>query len=389
MWISNIQLDGFRNYKKLSLDLPQGLVFIHGDNGQGKSNLLEAFHLLSVFKSLRASREVDLINLDMSRPNNTAYALISAEAHRNDAIINIKLMIENQPSEVLSTDNKALVKKKIRFNGNPQKASEVIGLIPSILVSPDDIQLISGPPSLRRRFLDLMISQVDRQYLYDLRRYLKVLFHRNSLLKSINNNSSPYEQLTHWDTQLVKTGVNLLTSRVEAISFLQASFQTIFKSLTNEAGGFSLDYISTVPFFKDQSDLAMAFSEQLLANQSKDFAVGSTSVGPHRDDICLRQNGRNVATYASRGQARILTLLLKLGQAIYTEHCRGEQPILLLDDVLAELDDHSRERLIQYTEQYQQVILTSTNMNIAKPKHQTTFLHLEQGEFRETPYLLE
>ena len=389
MWISNIQLDGFRNYKELSLDLPQGLVFIHGDNGKGKSNLLEAFHLLSVFKSLRASREVDLINLDMSRPNNTAYALISAEAHRNDAIINIKLMIENQPSAVLSTDNKALVTKKIRFNGNPQKASEVIGLIPSILVSPDDIQLISGPPSLRRRFLDLMISQVDRQYLYDLRRYLKVLFHRNSLLKSINNNSSPYEQLIHWDTQLVKTGVNLLTSRVEAISFLQASFQTIFKSLTNEAGGFSLDYISTVPFFKDQSDLAMAFSEQLLANQSKDFAVGSTSVGPHRDDICLRQNGRNVATYASRGQARIFTLLLKLGQAIYTEHCRGEQPILLLDDVLAELDDHSRERLIQYTEQYQQVILTSTNMNIAKPKHQTTFLHLEQGEFRETPYLLE
>lgn len=388
MWISNIQLDGFRNYKELSLDLSQGLVFIHGNNGQGKSNLLEAIHLLSIFKSLRASREVELINLDMPRTNNASYALISADANRDNTLINIKLMIENHPSELVPNENKTLVKKKIRVNGTPKRASEVLGLIPSILVSPDDIQLINGSPSLRRRFLDLMISQVDRRYLDDLRRYLKVLFHRNSLLKSLNNPSSLNEQLTPWDTQLVKTGINLLTSRIRAISFLQDSLKTIFKSLTNETDDFALDYISTVPMLKDESALESSFLEKLSANQSKDIALGSTSVGPHRDDICLRQNGRNVATYASRGQARILTMLMKLGQAIYTEHYHGEQPILLLDDVLAELDEQSRTRLIKYTDQYQQVIITSTNMNIAKPEHQSIFLYLEHGEFRETPYVL-
>ena len=388
MWVSNIQLDGFRNYKELSLDLSQGLVFIHGNNGQGKSNLLEAIHLLSIFKSLRASREVELINLDMPRTNNASYALISADANRDNTLINIKLMIENHPSELVPNENKTLIKKKIRVNGTPKRASEVLGLIPSILVSPDDIQLINGSPSLRRRFLDLMISQVDRRYLDDLRRYLKVLFHRNSLLKSLNNQSSLNEQLTPWDTQLVKTGVNLLSSRIRAISFLQDSLKTIFKSLTNETDDFVLDYISTVPMLKDESALESSFLEKLLANQGKDIALGSTSVGPHRDDICLRQNGRNVATYASRGQARILTLLMKLGQAIYTEHCHGEQPILLLDDVLAELDGQSRTRLIKYTEQYQQVIITSTNMNIAKPEHQSVFLYLEHGEFRETPYVV-
>ncbi len=388
MWISNIQLDGFRNYKELSLDLSQGLVFIHGNNGQGKSNLLEAIHLLSIFKSLRASREVELINLDMPRTNNASYALISADANRDNTLINIKLMIENHPSEPVPNENKTLVKKKIRVNGTPKRASEVLGLIPSILVSPDDIQLINGSPSLRRRFLDLMISQVDRRYLDDLRRYLKVLFHRNSLLKSLNNQSSLNEQLTPWDTQLVKTGVNLLTSRIRAISFLQDSLKTIFKSLTNETDDFALDYISTVPMLKEESALESSFLEKLLANQSKDIALGSTSVGPHRDDICLRQNGRNVATYASRGQARILTLLMKLGQAIYTEHCHGEQPVLLLDDVLAELDDYSRTRLVEYTGQYQQVIITSTNMNIAKPKHQAIFLYVEDGNFSETPYVL-
>ena len=388
MWISNIQLDGFRNYKELSLDLSQGLVFIHGNNGQGKSNLLEAIHLLSIFKSLRASREVELINLDMPRTNNASYALISADANRDNTLINIKLMIENHPSEPVPNENKTLVKKKIRVNGTPKRASEVLGLIPSILVSPDDIQLINGSPSLRRRFLDLMISQVDRRYLDDLRRYLKVLFHRNSLLKSLNNQSSLNEQLTPWDTQLVKTGINLLTSRIRAISFLQDSLKTIFKSLTNETDDFALDYISTVPMLKEESALESSFLEKLLANQSKDIALGSTSVGPHRDDICLRQNGRNVATYASRGQARILTLLMKLGQAIYTEHCHGEQPVLLLDDVLAELDDYSRTRLVEYTGQYQQVIITSTNMNIAKPKHQAIFLYVEDGNFSETPYVL-
>ena len=388
MWISNIQLDGFRNYKELTLDLPQGLVFIHGNNGEGKSNLLEAIHVLSIFKSLRASREVELINLDMPRTNNASYALISADANRDNTLINIKLMIENHPSELGPNENKTLIKKKIRVNGTPKRASEVLGLIPSILVSSDDIQLINGSPSLRRRFLDLMISQVDRRYLDDLRRYLRVLFHRNSLLKSLNNQSSLNEQLTPWDTQLVKTGVNLLSSRIRAISFLQDSLKTIFKSLTNETDDFVLDYISTVPMLKDESALESSFLEKLLANQGKDIALGSTSVGPHRDDICLRQNGRNVATYASRGQARIFTLLMKLGQAMYTEHYHGEQPVLLLDDVLAELDDQARTRLIKYTGQYEQVIITSTNMNIAKPKHQSIFLYLENGIFRETPYIL-
>ena len=134
MWVSNIQLDGFRNYKELSLDLSQGLVFIHGNNGQGKSNLLEAIHLLSIFKSLRASREVELINLDMPRTNNASYALISADANRDNTLINIKLMIENHPSELVPHENKTLVKKKIRVNGTPKRASEVLGLIPSILV---------------------------------------------------------------------------------------------------------------------------------------------------------------------------------------------------------------------------------------------------------------
>ena len=388
MWISNIQLDGFRNYKELTLDLPQGLVFIHGNNGEGKSNLLEAIHVLSIFKSLRASREVELINLDMPRINNNNYALISADANSDNTLINIKLMIENHPNELFPNDNKTLVKKKIRVNGTPKKASDALGLIPSILVSPDDIQLINGSPSLRRRFLDLMISQVDRRYLDDLRRYLKVLFHRNSLLKSLTNQSSLHEQLTHWNTQLVKTGVNLLTSRIKAISFLQDNLTTIFNALTNEADDFSLDYISTVPILKDQSALEASFLEKLSASQSKDITLGSTSVGPHRDDMCLRQNGRNVATYASRGQARILTMLMKLGQAIYTEHYHGEQPVLLLDDALAELDDQSRTRLIKYTGQYEQVIITSTNMNIAKPKHQSIFLYLENGIFRETPYVL-
>ena len=381
MWISNIELDGFRNYKELFLELPQGLVFIHGDNGQGKSNLLEAIHLVSIFRSFRASRESELINWNVSRTNSSKYALITAKANSERTPLTIKLMIENQSSERFSKSGNQVVEKRVRLNGSPKKISELVGLIPSILFSPDDIQLIAGPPSIRRRFLDLMISQVNPLYLDDLRRYLKILGHRNKLLRTERGSKSLHEQLSHWDIQLAKSGSNILIRRYDAIKSLQTNIQPIFNSLTSGADEFSLTYTPTVPINTDKSSLETSFLDKLTINQSRDMSLGSTTIGPHRDDISLCQNGRYIATYASRGQARIIALILKLGQAKYTEQFRREQPILLLDDVLAELDEHYRDRLIQHTVQYQQSILTSTNPTISKPTHQTTCLSLKNGIF--------
>ena len=235
MWISNIELDGFRNYNELFLALPQGLVFIHGDNGQGKSNLLEAIHLLSIFRSFRASREAELINWNIDRTNSSQYALITATANPDKTPLTIKLMIENQSREGFSESANLGVKKRVRLNGSPKRISELVGLIPSILFSPDDIQLIAGAPSIRRRFLDLMISQVDPVYLDDLRRYLKILVQRNKLLRTEKGSKSLHDQLSHWDIQLAKSGSNMLLKRYDAIESLQINIQPIYNSFTESS----------------------------------------------------------------------------------------------------------------------------------------------------------
>ncbi len=347
MYLRNLALSHYRNYDELSLTFDGQIQLFIGNNAQGKTNVLESIYLLSLAKSHRTSRDKELIAW------NADYATVRSEVERRYGSVRLEIQLTAKG-------------KRAKINGlEQQKLSEYIGALNAVMFAPEDLAIVKGAPAQRRRFIDMEIGQVSRPYLHNLSQYNKVLAQRNQLLKDIMaRKTHSVEMISIWNTQLAELAVKLLRKRFEYIRKLETWAMNIHAGITDGKEVLSLHYENTTPVVPEMD--ANQAVESLLDAFEKSFEKeklrGSTLIGPHRDDFSLQINGIDVQTYGSQGQQRTSALSLKLAEIELIKEEVGEYPVLLLDDVLSELDEHRQTLLLETIQNKVQTFVSSTGV---------------------------
>jgi DNA replication and repair protein RecF len=360
MHVRRLTLNDFRNYRHLDLEAPSGLLLLVGRNAQGKTNLLEAIHLVSTVRSPRATGDVDLINWQAAGDGD-GVARIVAEAQRLNDAVRVEMAIRG-PDEEHSRSG-----KRLRLNGVPQRAAQVVGQISSVLFTPQDLDLIGGPPTLRRRFLDLMLSQVDGRYLAVSQTYAKIVVQRNALLRRIREGTAHLDELVFWDTGLADAGSYIIAARTAAMQQLAPLAASAHRELSGDLEDLRLiyeprwvrDWNAGDLAGKDRDTLAAAFLDNLVQSRQQETGAGVSLWGPHRDDLVFLIDERSAAAFASRAQWRTAALALRLAEARFLLSATGDHPVLLLDDVLSEMDDQRRRAVLDALAGFDQVWITS------------------------------
>ncbi|MBW5448809.1 DNA replication/repair protein RecF [Cohnella sp. CFH 77786] len=349
MQLKSIELHGFRNYDSLQLAIGSGVNIFIGPNAQGKTNLLEAIHVLALTKSHRTSKDRELIGW------NAQTTRIRAELERKYGNMTLELQISSQG-------------KKAKLNGLEQrKLSGFVGSLNVVLFAPEDLDIVKGAPGVRRRFMDMEIGQVHPGYLYDLSQYQKVLQQRNNYLKATDASKASPELMEVWNEQLAAYGVKMMQKRKNFIYHLQQWAEKIHAGIT--AGTEKLE-VAYKPSFgmedksepQDESSLFQQFMIKLTQSREQEFRRGMTLTGPHRDDLAFAINGKDVQSFGSQGQQRTAALSLKLAELELMREEIGEYPILLLDDVLSELDQTRQTQLIETFQSRVQTFITTTGL---------------------------
>ena len=366
-------LTNYRNLVHMELDLPRGVLVFFGPNAQGKTTLLEAAYTLAIARSFRAENEREVVNFDAAARGEMALVGGALESAGSE----LQVYVGYQPTPGPTPDDAAshsarrlawTVRKQIRVSRVRRTATELVGMVHAVLFGADDIELVFGPPSLRRRFLNILLSQTDPSYVKSLQRYQKVVQQRNRLLKAVGEGRADSQELEFWTDQLVSDGVEITQSRRQAIARLGPIAAEKHRQLSAADGEVKLLYRPSVPMSgtEPETDPLMEgrFREALKSAQARERATATTSVGPHRDDFDLLIDGVDTGTFASRGQARTLALTLKLAEAAYLASTRAEGPLVLLDDVLSEMDSVRRRRVLEQTSQYGQILITTTDLDL-------------------------
>ena len=332
MWINKIKINNFRNYENEEIKLNKNINIFYGENAQGKTNIIEAIYLSSIGKSFRKNKEKELIKFNEKNCN------LELFFEKSDREGKIKINIEN--------------KKNIFVNGiKIKKLSDLLGNINIVIFTPDDINILKGGPQNRRKFLDIMISQLRPKYLHIYNSYMKVLEERNNYLKNIENEKQ--DLLDIWDERLAEYGCEVYKYRKEFINKIKNKINNIHKNITNNKEEIDINYISNC-------ENKIQFINLLKSRRKLDIIKGYTTKGIHRDDFDILINGISVNVYGSQGQHRTAILSLKFSelQVIYDEI--GENPILLLDDFMSELDETRRKNFLEFIKDTQ-VIITCTD----------------------------
>lgn len=359
MFIFALQLANYRNYARASLRLDRGLNLIVGDNAQGKSNLLEAIYLLSTLRSSRASTDSDLVRRDILN-SDFPVARLACEVERSAGNLQLEVAIVGR-----TTDPTHRAGKRVRVNGIARRASEAVGQLAAVLFTTLDIEIVGGPPLLRRRYLDMMISQVDRGYLRAMQRYARVLPQRNSLLKRVQAGEATPTELNFWDQELAHAGGIIMQARADALGHLvpQAGFQ--MERLSDGLESLQLIYKPALGHFDDhdcpieETEWTARMLKALAALRNREIGAGASLVGPHRDDILVEIDGMPADSFASRAQQRTAALSMRLAEASYLRRALGDDPVVLLDDVLSELDARRRRGVLEFFDSFQQMIVTT------------------------------
>lgn len=333
MYIESIRLNNFRNYELLEMNFDQGTNILYGDNAQGKTNILEAVYLAGTSKSHKGSKDREMIRFE------------NEESH-------IRMMVKkgelSYKIDMHLRKNKA---KGVAINGLPiRKARELLGVVNLVFFSPEDLNIIKEGPAGRRRFIDLELSQLDKIYLNNLSNYNRIINQRNSLLKDIygSNQQHLLETLDIWDMQLAAYGTKVLERRKEFVRQVNGIISEIHFRLTGGKEQLSLTYESSIG--------EMSMEQALKKNRERDLRMKSTSVGPHRDDLCFLSGDLDIRKFGSQGQQRTAALSLKLAEIELVKRIIGDTPILLLDDVLSELDKNRQNYLLDSIHDIQTVI---------------------------------
>ncbi len=384
MHCSHLSLVNFRNYARLELDLPPGVSVFVGENAQGKSNLLEALYILATTKSFRAGADRELINWRVLGTD-LAYARLTARVDRHAGPVRLEALLREEPrrEEPRREESRAqggngtpngsqtVVAKRLKLNDVPRRAIDVIGAVNVVMFSPQDIELVDGPPMLRRRYLDITISQVDHRYVRTLADYNRVLLQRNSLLRQIKEHRARPDQLFPWDHEMVTAGAYVIQQREATIARLADLAQEYHRQLTGRQEVLQIDYRPTFPLpgaRPTAEAIAESFKAQLRAVQPREVAAGISMLGPHRDDLAFVVDDHPMGSFGSRGQQRTVALALKLAEAEFLRAQTGDPPMLLLDDVLSELDAARRRHVLGTVAPGQQVVLTGTDLASFEPE---------------------
>lgn len=367
MYLSHLTLSNFRNLVELELELPPGVVVFFGPNAQGKTTLLEAVYLLALARSFRAENEREVLNFQAAADG--GQALVGGTIEKKGERVQIFVGYQSNRTAVAAetpasnSNHKGFsVRKQIRVSRVRRTAAELVGTVNAVLFSADDLQFVQGPPSHRRRFLDILISQADNHYLRGLLRYQKVVQQRNQLLRMLQDGRAEADELAYWDDELVKEGSWITWRRREVVRDLAVACAEHHAQLAGPEEDLRVAYRPSVPPGDTVPATEDQFRQSLAAAGQRERATGNTTVGPHRDDFDLLVNDLDMGTFASRGQARTLALALRLAEATYLASVRSERPIVLLDDVLSEMDAERRHRVLEKTSEYEQTLITTTDL---------------------------
>lgn len=335
--IKSLKLKNYRNYDFLSIDFDENTNIFYGDNAQGKTNILESVYLCGTTKSHRGTKDKDIIQFGKE----SSHIELITEKNEIDYQIDMHLK-KNSP-------------KGIAINKLPiKRASELLGITNFVFFSPEDLNIIKNGPGERRKFIDFELSQLNKLYLSDLSNYNKVINQRNHLLKEISFNGKLESTLDVWDEQLVQYGNRIIEARNNLIVFLNSIISKIHLSLTGGKEQLSIYY--------EPSNGDIPLEQVLKRNRERDLRLKSTSSGPHRDDICFMVGNVDIRTFGSQGQQRTVALSLKLSEIELIKKYTKQNPVLLLDDVLSELDKNRQNYLLDNIKNIQ-TLITCTGLD--------------------------
>ena len=352
------------------------MILLEGANGQGKSNLLEAAYLLAIAKSNRASMDREMVRSE-ARIGPQPHAQILAHLTLADG--DVRLQVDFSPSgnsgnphseAETATSEAAIFHKSFRVNGVGRRASSVVGVLNAVMFGAEDLELVYGTPSIRRRYLDILISQLDDRYLRSLQRYHKILAQRNHLLKRIRHRSASPDELQFWDVELIAEASFIIEQRANTLASLNDIVAPLHSELAGVDDMLELVYRPSIDIPQEVTvDVAAEILTEGLADErSREIAQGFTILGPHRDDVEPQIAGMQASAYASRGQVRTVVLAMKLAEAEHLKRRRGQEPVLLLDDVLSELDSGRRNLVLDKAATYQQCFITTAEPDIIRPE---------------------
>lgn len=342
MIIKNIKLKNFRNYENLDFVLNNRLNIIIGNNAQGKTNILESIYFLSLTKSFFAVNDKVVIK------KNCLYARIDGVITSNNGCNNLSILVNNY-GKYLKIGNKEI-----------KKSSDYLGYLKVILFSPDNIRLLKEGPSIRRRFLNIEISQLSKRYILILNQFNDLLKQRNEYLKNIRNSLMDKDYMLILNQKFAELAYQIYNFRNDFIVEINKRIKDIYKSIIN-IDNIEIKYITDVKL-NDKEIMINEIKDRLDKNYDKEILYGNTLIGPQRDDFSILLNGNDISSYGSQGQMRIAILSVKLSEIDIIFNKFGEYPVILLDDIFSELDVDNRNKLIKYLNCDRQVIITTTDI---------------------------
>jgi DNA replication and repair protein RecF len=381
MYLTHLSLTNFRCFARLDMDIPRRVVLLTGNNAQGKTSVLEAIYFLAAFTSFQTHTDRQLVNFIEARKE-LAVGRLVAEYTRGP--IKHKLEVRLVLEAVGATGQR--LRKEILLDGVKRPLAEVIGHFNAVIFVAQMTQIIEGGPDHRRRYLNLALAQTMPGYARQLSEYGEALTQRNALLKLLADREGDATQLDFWDDSITRTGAAIILGRIQAVQEIEKLAARIHQELTHASEVLRLHYQPAYdPLSKPDGQIAMAlktpiqrnglreedirqgFLEALVRNRAEEIQRGVTVLGPHRDELRFLANGIDLTDYGSRGQVRTAVLALKLAEIEWMKARTGQWPVLLLDEVLAELDTQRRLDLLNYVDKIEQAVLTTADLRSFAP----------------------
>ncbi|API88307.1 DNA replication/repair protein RecF [Marinilactibacillus sp. 15R] len=351
MYLKDLRLTGYRNYDKAEVEFSKNINVFLGENAQGKTNMMESIYVLAMARSHRTANDKELIGWEQE------FAKVTGQIEKNQSSFPLEIVLSKKG-------------KKAKLNRLEQKKlSGYIGHLNVILFAPEDLSLVKGAPSVRRKFLDMEMGQMSPIYLHHLVEYQKILKQRNQYLKQVRfKDKLDQTYLEVLNEQLAAEGAEVLSERFKFTKRLEEWAQPIHRDISQEKEELRIEYASSLSVKPetDKKQLMQDLLEQFKKNQQREIDQGTTVSGPHRDDLRFYINEKNVQTFGSQGQQRTTALSVKLAEIELMFEITGEYPVLLLDDVLSELDDDRQTHLLKSIQDKVQTFLTTTSLDGVK-----------------------
>lgn len=382
MYLTHLSLTNFRTFKRLEIDVPSHVTLMVGDNAQGKTSFLEAVFFFSALTSVQSGRDRELINFEALSDDIPVARLVmdfmrQGKMHKME----VRLIIGN------GGNGNGRLRKEVLIDDVKRPLQQALGNFNSVIFLPQMTDIIEDGPDVRRRYLDMTISQVYPGYARELSRYNQTLSQRNALLKNLAEHGGDMQQLDFWDERVADKGSFVMRTRMQMLKEFETAASQVHMGLSGQRSGLQIEYQPGFDFFQklqnqrsldlstaerwhyatiEQDELQRLFMEELKRIRQEEVRRGVTTIGPHRDELRFIANEVDAGTYGSRGQIRTVMMALKLGELHWLHEKTGEYPVLLLDETMAELDLGHREALLDALEECEQAILTTTDASMFK-----------------------